>query len=162
MDALEIRIADVFDTLTYRERYQDLLLQAGRDRLTGVPDRGQFDGEGREAVAAGLQAGASVSLIAIDIDDLKGINARLGRPAGDGLLRGIGGLLLGTLGEDGGRLYRHGGRLQLLDRTVSGRHERYHPSGRRCRWYTWLYGVDVPQDGYTEWYYGCEGSLHAG
>ena len=34
------RIADVFDLLTYRERYEDLLARTGRDALTGALDRG--------------------------------------------------------------------------------------------------------------------------
>ena len=31
-----LRIADVFDTLTYRERYEALLARTGRDALTGA------------------------------------------------------------------------------------------------------------------------------
>ena len=40
-------LSDVFDTLTYRQRYEALLQQTGRDSLTGVLDRGRFDRDGR-------------------------------------------------------------------------------------------------------------------
>ena len=36
-------ISDVFDMLTYRERYEDLLARTGRDALTGVFDRGRLE-----------------------------------------------------------------------------------------------------------------------
>ena len=34
---------DVFDLLTYRERYEDLLARSGRDALTGALDRGRLE-----------------------------------------------------------------------------------------------------------------------
>ena len=40
------RLTDVFDTLTYRERYEALLRETGRDALTGLFDRGRFDRDG--------------------------------------------------------------------------------------------------------------------
>ena len=40
------RIVDVFDTLTYRERYEDLLARTGRDALTGALDRGRLERRG--------------------------------------------------------------------------------------------------------------------
>ena len=42
------RIADVFDTLTYRERYEDLLARTGRDALTGALDRGRLEAQGAQ------------------------------------------------------------------------------------------------------------------
>ena len=40
------RIVDVFDPLTYRERYEDLLARTGRDALTGALDRGRLEAQG--------------------------------------------------------------------------------------------------------------------
>lgn len=37
---------DVFDRLTYRHRYEKLVERFGRDALTGLKDRGQFDTRG--------------------------------------------------------------------------------------------------------------------
>ena len=37
------RVSDVFDLLTYRERYEDLLARTGRDALTGAFDRGRLE-----------------------------------------------------------------------------------------------------------------------
>ena len=49
------RIADVFDTLTYRERYEDLLARTGSDALTGTLDRHSLESHGRRAVEHGRQ-----------------------------------------------------------------------------------------------------------
>ena len=43
------RVSDVFDLLTYRERYEDLLARSGRDALTGALDRGRLEIVGAEA-----------------------------------------------------------------------------------------------------------------
>ena len=45
--------SDVFDTLTYRERYEDLLARTGRDALTGALDRGRLEPQGRRAIEDG-------------------------------------------------------------------------------------------------------------
>jgi len=43
------RIWDVFDTLTYRERYEDLLARTGCDALTGALDRHSLEAHGQAA-----------------------------------------------------------------------------------------------------------------
>jgi diguanylate cyclase (GGDEF)-like protein len=85
----ETRVADVFDMLTYRERYEDLLARTGRDALTGAYDRGRLETAGREAIAAAALASRPVSLLLIDIDDFKTFNDRLGHIAGDEVIRSI-------------------------------------------------------------------------
>ena len=57
------RLADVFDTLTYRQRYEALLDKAGRDSLTGLLDRGRFDSEGRSLVNDAMLGNRSLSLM---------------------------------------------------------------------------------------------------
>lgn len=80
------RLRDVFDTLTYRERYESLLARTGCDALTGTLDRHALETYGRRAVdgAAGTQR--PLSLVLIDLDRLNSINERFGRAAGDRLL----------------------------------------------------------------------------
>lgn len=41
-----LRIRDIFDTLTYRERYEDLLARTGCDALTGALDRHSLESYG--------------------------------------------------------------------------------------------------------------------
>ena len=59
------RLTDVFDLLTYRERYEDLVARSGRDALTGALDRGRLEHLGRkhieEAVLTGKPASFSSS-----------------------------------------------------------------------------------------------------
>lgn len=80
------RLRDVFDTLTYRERYESLLARTGCDALTGTLDRHALETYGRRAVdgAAGTQR--PLSLMLIDLDRLNAVNERFGRAAGDRLL----------------------------------------------------------------------------
>jgi diguanylate cyclase (GGDEF)-like protein len=108
-ELIPTQLSDVFDTLTYRERYLDLLGESGRDRLTGALDRGRFDSMGQDLVGPTLAIGEPVSLLAIDVDDLGRINDREGRAAGDLILRDFTRLLIGTVGDARCHLFRHGG-----------------------------------------------------
>lgn len=108
-DMLPIRLSDVFDTLTYRERYLDLLGEAGRDRLTGALDRGQFDSLGRDLTHAAMEAGETVSVLAIDVDGMSRINDEEGRQQGDIVLRAVGRLLIGSVGDGRYHIFRYGG-----------------------------------------------------
>jgi diguanylate cyclase (GGDEF)-like protein len=82
-------VADVFSTLTYRERYEDLVEQSGHDALTGVLNRGRLETQGRAAVGEALGAGRSVSVLVIDIDHFKRFNDRFGHTVGDQVLTRI-------------------------------------------------------------------------
>ena len=112
-DLVPARLSDVFDTLTYRERYLDLLGERGRDRLTGAFDRGRFDSHADTLIRSALSDGEPVSLLVLDVDGMRGINDGEGRPAGDVILRDLARLLHSLLGELGSaercHLYRHGG-----------------------------------------------------
>jgi diguanylate cyclase (GGDEF)-like protein len=102
------RIADIFDVLTYRERYEALLDRARRDGLTGVYDRGQLEADGPGLVEAALAAGRPCSLLIADLDDFKRVNDRLGHLAGDEVLRQVAGALSGEV-RSTDRIYRYGG-----------------------------------------------------
>ena len=107
---LEIRprLADVFDALTYRERYQELLEQTGRDGLTGLYDRGRLERQGPMRVADMVAAGRSISLILVDIDGFKATNDRHGHSTGDQVLRLVGSKLTETM-RSSDNIYRYGG-----------------------------------------------------
>jgi diguanylate cyclase (GGDEF)-like protein len=82
-------LSDVFDQLTYRERYEELLARSGRDALTGAFDRGRLEGQGRATVDEAAITGRPVSLLLIDIDHFKEFNDRSGHAVGDTVLKRI-------------------------------------------------------------------------
>ncbi len=83
------RIRDVFDTLTYRERYENLLARTGCDALTGTLDRHSLEAYGRRAVDSAAAAGRPLSLLLIDLDHFKEFNDRHGHSAGDRMLKQV-------------------------------------------------------------------------
>jgi diguanylate cyclase (GGDEF)-like protein len=101
-------LSDVFDTLTYRQRYEALLQQTGRDALTGLFDRGRFDRDGEKAVLGAGAAGRPISLLIIDIDHFKLFNDRHGHAIGDEVLRRMAKEITAATRE-GDRVYRYGG-----------------------------------------------------
>jgi diguanylate cyclase (GGDEF)-like protein len=90
-------VSDVFDMLTYRERYEDLLARTGRDALTGMFDRGRLESQGRAAIDNASHSGRPVSLLLIDIDHFKSFNDRFGHAAGDAVLRRIAREIMATV-----------------------------------------------------------------
>jgi diguanylate cyclase (GGDEF)-like protein len=102
------RISDVFDMLTYRERYEDLLARSGRDALTGVLDRGRLQTQGRGAIEDAIYAGRPISLLLIDLDHFKSFNDRFGHAAGDHELRRVACLIATTI-RAGDLFFRFGG-----------------------------------------------------
>ncbi len=102
------RLTDIFDVLTYRERYEALLDRSGRDGLTGVLNRGQLEAEGSQLVNLALQANRPCSLLMIDLDDFKLVNDRQGHLAGDDLLRRAAQSILKEI-RSTDRAYRYGG-----------------------------------------------------
>jgi diguanylate cyclase (GGDEF)-like protein len=83
------RISDIFDTLTYRERYEDLLARTGCDALTGALDRHSLETYGRRAVEMAVAANRPLALLLIDIDYFKAFNDKFGHAAGDRMLKRI-------------------------------------------------------------------------
>ncbi len=83
------RLLDVFDTLTYRERYEDLLARTGCDALTGALDRHSLESYGRRAVENAAAAGRPLAWRPIYIAHFKAFNDRFGHAAGDTTLKRI-------------------------------------------------------------------------
>ncbi|MEP9352113.1 GGDEF domain-containing protein [Xanthobacter sp. KR7-65] len=89
------RIADVFDALTYRQRYEHLEITSKRDPLTRVLHRGQLEPLGRDLAAVARTTGRPMSLLLVDVDDFKQVNDTHGHQVGDTVLR----LLAETLSD---------------------------------------------------------------
>lgn len=102
------RLADLFEILTYRQRYEALQQLAAHDALTGLLQRGQFDAVGQRLLAAAQRGGEPLGLLMLDADHFKSINDRYGHPVGDQVLRSIAGEIRRTLrGSD--YAFRYGG-----------------------------------------------------
>ena len=101
-------LSDIFQALTYRERYEALVETAGRDSLTELLNRGRFDELGELAVATSLRTGKELTLLVIDVDHFKSINDRFGHTEGDRVLKMIAELLLASRGPED-KVFRIGG-----------------------------------------------------
>jgi diguanylate cyclase (GGDEF)-like protein len=88
-------VADVFNQLTYRQKYEQARQRMVRDALTGLFNRGHFDETLPRALAAAKQTGESLSLLIIDVDNFKSINDGLSHMEGDRALQLIGRTLSG-------------------------------------------------------------------
>jgi diguanylate cyclase (GGDEF)-like protein len=82
-------LGDLFQVLTYRQKYEALRVQATRDSLTGIHNRGFFDDMLRTQLAAARRSGARLTLMMVDVDEFKRINDSHGHAEGDRALRVI-------------------------------------------------------------------------
>ena len=108
MMATQRAIGDVFNDLTFRERYHDLLERTGRDMLTGAFDRNRMEIEGPQLVRDSQVADDYFTAVLIDVDHFKEVNDRFGHLEGDGVLKAVAAELSGTL-RSSDRLFRFGG-----------------------------------------------------
>jgi two-component system, cell cycle response regulator len=60
---------------------------ATKDAVTGARNRRSFDEEGRALIAACRESGASLALVALDIDHFKRVNDTFGHDVGDAVLK---------------------------------------------------------------------------
>jgi len=101
-------LGDIFNTLTFRERYEDLLSRSGQDTLTGSLDRSRFEIEGPEMLRTASAGNAAVTLMIIDVDHFKGVNDRFGHQEGDRVLQRLVETVKSKL-RPIDRLFRYGG-----------------------------------------------------
>lgn len=101
-------IADVFEMLTYRERYEALVEHAGRDGLTGLLHRGRFETIGERLVADALRSDTPATLLIVDADHFKAVNDRFGHAEGDRVLKLLAAQLVDQAGGRG-QVFRIGG-----------------------------------------------------
>ncbi|HEY0290975.1 MAG TPA: GGDEF domain-containing protein [Hansschlegelia sp.] len=104
---------DVFQALTYRNRYEDLLKRSLIDEVTGVRNRGAFEQTCRDWLDRPAPDGRPVTVAMADIDHFKAINDALGHVAGDAVLRSVGGAL-GRFVRNGDLVFRYGGEEFVL------------------------------------------------
>lgn len=81
---------------------------ATHDALTGLPNRALLAERLAAAFSEYARGGRAVAVICLDLDDFKGVNDTLGHPAGDDLLRQVGGRLT-ALSPPGSTVARLGG-----------------------------------------------------
>ena len=101
-----LELMQTLDRAQAREaRYRRL---AGRDLLTGLPNRLGFRRTMVRTLATHAPEGRGLCLLFIDLDGFKTVNDRLGHAAGDELLKVVGARLLHTVRQED-RVCRHGG-----------------------------------------------------
>ena len=89
-------LGDLFQVLTYRQKYEALRAQATRDPLTGVHNRGFFDEMLVAQLAMARRGGTPVTVMMVDVDHFKRINDTYGHSEGDRALRVIAQALAGA------------------------------------------------------------------
>lgn len=94
--------------LDARELSRRLKAQALHDALTGLPNRTLLQDRFEQTARRVRQGGEHVLLAVVDVDDFKHVNDRHGHPAGDALLRQLGGRLRDVL-RDADTVARIGG-----------------------------------------------------
>ncbi|GLK77350.1 GGDEF domain-containing protein [Methylopila jiangsuensis] len=102
------RIWDVFDALTYRTRYEDLLARSAVDKLTGAGARSAFEDWRQQRMERTSVDPRAVSVLMADVDHFKAANDRHGHQAGDEILIRVARALMDGVRE-GDRVYRYGG-----------------------------------------------------
>ncbi|MDK1386310.1 GGDEF domain-containing protein [Sinorhizobium sp. 8-89] len=101
-------LGDVFNDLTFRERYEDLLSRSGQDTLTGALDRSRFEAEGQQMLRDAAAKNTPVSLMIIDVDHFKSVNDRFGHIEGDHVLQNLVATVKTAI-RPTDRLFRYGG-----------------------------------------------------
>jgi diguanylate cyclase (GGDEF)-like protein len=82
-------VADVFQALTYRQRYEQVRERMVRDALTGLFNRGYFDETLPRALAHAKRYNEPLSLLMVDTDQFKTINDQFSHMEGDRVLKVI-------------------------------------------------------------------------
>ncbi|TAK84468.1 MAG: diguanylate cyclase [Betaproteobacteria bacterium] len=89
-------LGDLFQVLTYRQKYEALRAQAARDPLTGLYNRGFFDEMLQAQLAQARRGGSPFTVLIVDVDHFKRINDSHGHFEGDRALRVIAQALVGV------------------------------------------------------------------
>ena len=107
-DVRHVAVGGVFDKLTYRHKYEELLERSGYDQVTGALNRARFETVSRASVARAHATRRPLSVAMIDVDNFKQINDRQGHGAGDHVLQKVAQTLRQAVrGND--MVFRYGG-----------------------------------------------------
>jgi len=85
----DVAVSGVFDKLTYRHRYEELLERSGYDQVTGALNRSRFETVSKASVARAHATRRPLSVAMIDVDNFKQINDHQGHGAGDHVLQKV-------------------------------------------------------------------------
>jgi diguanylate cyclase (GGDEF)-like protein len=96
-DTQQLAIKDIFNFLTYRQKYEALRESSIKDSLTGVYNRGFFEKTLPQELDKARRARQSMSVILVDLDHFKAVNDRFGHREGDLVLSTLGDILTGCL-----------------------------------------------------------------
>jgi diguanylate cyclase (GGDEF)-like protein len=91
--ALEALVEEAAPGIANARRFAEAELRAVTDALTSVRNRRGYDEELEREVARARRTGRPVSLLLVDLDDFKEVNARFDYPGGDVVLREFADLL---------------------------------------------------------------------
>ena len=108
---IQRRVATRTDTL--ERTLGDLRVQATRDSLTGLGNRGAFDAAFPDMIERARAEHADLCLLMIDVDHFKELNDSLGHDVGDDYLRRLGQLIRGAIREED-EAFRYGGDEMVL------------------------------------------------
>jgi diguanylate cyclase (GGDEF)-like protein len=89
-------LSDLFELLTYRQKYEVLRAQMTRDGLTGVYNRAFFDEMCDMLLARARRNDSPMTMMMIDLDHFKQINDSFGHRAGDEVLRAAASIIAST------------------------------------------------------------------
>jgi diguanylate cyclase (GGDEF)-like protein len=93
VETLELLSELIGAHISHANLYEAEALRSRRDRLTGLPNRRAFDERLGVELARAQRYDHPLSLCLLDLDGFKGINDRLGHPAGDEVLRAVADIL---------------------------------------------------------------------
>jgi diguanylate cyclase (GGDEF)-like protein len=93
VETLELLSELVAAHLSHANLYEAETRDSRRDALTGLPNRRAFQERFPTELARAARSGRPLALVLLDLDGFKGVNDRLGHPAGDEVLRDVARLL---------------------------------------------------------------------
>jgi diguanylate cyclase (GGDEF)-like protein len=95
VETLELLSQLIAAHLSHANLYEAASRESRRDALTGLPNRRAFEERLPVELSRASRATRPVSLCLLDLDGFKGVNDRLGHPAGDEVLRSVAQILQG-------------------------------------------------------------------
>jgi diguanylate cyclase (GGDEF)-like protein len=104
----DVRIQDIFQMLTYRQKYEVLREKVVRDPLTGLYNRGFFEDNLPAELERASRLRRPLALLMLDVDHFKQYNDSMGHLAGDRVLSFVGATLMESL-RVGDMACRYGG-----------------------------------------------------